>query len=137
MTINSQVFVVALHYFHLWKYKSVMFGSIIMAWWLFERHFKQSSKIPESILRKELKCYLQWLPKFRLFNVVGYGMTETGPVVSWGPLEKCPSGSVGVLVPNTECKVCVIYVQLSSTIERCCDITQTCALSKEQKKINK
>lgn len=35
----------------------------------------------------------------------GYGLTETGPVTHLSPIEGWKSGSIGIPVPNTECKV--------------------------------
>lgn len=35
----------------------------------------------------------------------GYGMTETSPVVSFNPADRIKQGSIGMPVPNTQCKV--------------------------------
>ena len=37
--------------------------------------------------------------------LIGYGMTEAGPGTHMSPGSKQKPGSVGVSVPNTECKV--------------------------------
>lgn len=47
---------------------------------------------------------------------LGYGMTELSPVCHVTPFDNIKYGSVGVLLPNLECKVSTIPAQENNSI---------------------
>ena len=73
---------------------------------------KECESQTNSIIRKYHSPSWQRLVKnhiFKIFVLVGWGMTETSPVGTVVPYKNPKQGSVGILIPNTESQVKITW----------------------------
>ncbi len=58
-----------------------------------------------TVSAKRLELFQVWRPDERHFTSLGYGLTETSPMILFPPVRDWKVGAAGVLCSNTVCKV--------------------------------